>query len=41
MQLYVNGELVGGLDIVKELRETGELNNILKLENKKADLNER
>ncbi|XP_067908818.1 glutaredoxin 3 [Heterodontus francisci] len=25
-QLYVNGELVGGLDIVKELAETGELN---------------
>ncbi|XP_048407088.1 glutaredoxin 3 isoform X2 [Stegostoma tigrinum] len=24
-QLYVNGELVGGLDIVKELAETGEL----------------
>lgn len=26
-QLYVNGELVGGLDIVKELAETGELEN--------------
>jgi glutaredoxin-related protein len=24
-QLYVNGELVGGLDIVKELKESGEL----------------
>ncbi|KAM6909876.1 glutaredoxin 3 [Xenentodon cancila] len=27
-QLYVNGELVGGLDIVKELAESGELQNI-------------
>lgn len=26
-QLYVNGELVGGLDIVKELAESGELEN--------------
>ncbi|XP_053744195.1 glutaredoxin 3 [Synchiropus splendidus] len=26
-QLYVNGELVGGLDIVKELAESGELQN--------------
>jgi glutaredoxin-related protein len=24
-QLYVRGELIGGLDIVKELRENGEL----------------
>ncbi|XP_064602260.1 glutaredoxin-3-like [Liolophura sinensis] len=28
-QLYVNGELIGGLDIVKELAESGELKNIL------------
>ncbi|XP_063963368.1 glutaredoxin-3-like [Lytechinus pictus] len=28
-QLYVNGELIGGLDIVKELQESGELVNIL------------
>ncbi|XP_061574509.1 glutaredoxin 3 [Cololabis saira] len=27
-QLYVNGELVGGLDIMKELAESGELQNI-------------
>ncbi|XP_054061780.1 glutaredoxin-3 [Rissa tridactyla] len=32
-QLYVKGELVGGLDIVKELRESGELLPILKGEN--------
>jgi glutaredoxin-related protein len=24
-QLYVNGQLIGGLDIVKELEESGEL----------------
>jgi len=28
-QLYVNGELVGGLDIVKELQESGELGKLL------------
>ncbi|CAN0190094.1 unnamed protein product [Bubo scandiacus] len=32
-QLYVKGELVGGLDIVKELKESGELLPILKGEN--------
>uniref|UniRef100_A0A9L0JL67 Glutaredoxin 3 n=1 Tax=Equus asinus TaxID=9793 RepID=A0A9L0JL67_EQUAS len=32
-QLYVKGELVGGLDIVKELKENGELMPILKGEN--------
>ncbi|XP_030058830.1 glutaredoxin-3 [Microcaecilia unicolor] len=32
-QLYVKGELVGGLDIVKELKESGELSNALKGEN--------
>ncbi|XP_063163422.1 glutaredoxin-3 isoform X1 [Candoia aspera] len=32
-QLYVKGELVGGLDIVKELNESGELSSILKGEN--------
>ncbi|XP_029465855.1 glutaredoxin-3 isoform X1 [Rhinatrema bivittatum] len=32
-QLYVKGELVGGLDIVKELKECGELSNVLKGEN--------
>ncbi|XP_074856547.1 glutaredoxin-3 isoform X2 [Carettochelys insculpta] len=32
-QLYVKGELVGGLDIVKELKESGELLSILKGEN--------
>ncbi|CAI9607534.1 unnamed protein product [Staurois parvus] len=29
-QLYVKGELVGGLDIVKELKESGELDSVLK-----------
>ncbi|XP_008279328.1 glutaredoxin 3 [Stegastes partitus] len=29
-QLYVKGELVGGLDIVKELKESGELVSVLK-----------
>ena len=29
-QLYVKGELVGGLDICKELQESGELVDILK-----------
>ncbi|XP_035675031.1 glutaredoxin-3-like [Branchiostoma floridae] len=28
-QLYVKGELIGGLDIVKELKESGELESIL------------
>ncbi|XP_038267076.1 glutaredoxin-3 isoform X1 [Dermochelys coriacea] len=32
-QLYVKGELVGGLDIVKELKENGELLSILKGDN--------
>ncbi|XP_014800705.1 PREDICTED: glutaredoxin-3 [Calidris pugnax] len=32
-QLYVKGELVGGLDIVKELRDSGELLPVLKGEN--------
>nr|XP_033798295.1 glutaredoxin-3 [Geotrypetes seraphini] len=32
-QLYVKGELVGGLDIVKELKESDELSNVLKGEN--------
>ncbi|XP_009891046.1 PREDICTED: glutaredoxin-3 [Charadrius vociferus] len=32
-QLYVKGELVGGLDIIKELKESGELLPILKGEN--------
>ncbi len=29
-QLYVDGELVGGLDIVKELKQSGELSQTLK-----------
>lgn len=41
MQLYIDGELIGGLDIVKELKESGELNNLLKLENNKTNLNDR
>lgn len=28
-QLYVNGELIGGLDIVKEMNESGELESML------------
>ena len=28
-QLYVNGELLGGLDIVKEMQASGELKNAL------------
>ena len=28
-QLYVDGELVGGLDIVKEMQESGELAELL------------
>lgn len=28
-QLYVKGELIGGLDIIKELQATGELNATL------------
>ncbi|XP_060698402.1 glutaredoxin 3 [Hemiscyllium ocellatum] len=32
-QLYVNGELIGGLDIVKELEKSGELLSALKGEN--------
>ena len=29
-QLYVDGELVGGLDIVQEMVDDGELENLLK-----------
>jgi glutaredoxin-related protein len=29
-QVYVDGELVGGLDIVKELRDSGELETTLR-----------
>uniref|UniRef100_A0A8C1PJB6 Glutaredoxin 3 n=1 Tax=Cyprinus carpio TaxID=7962 RepID=A0A8C1PJB6_CYPCA len=32
-QLYVKGDLIGGLDIVKELKENGELISVLKGEN--------
>lgn len=38
LQLYVNGELIGGLDIVKELKDNGELHDLLKLE---KNLNDR
>lgn len=30
-QLYVKGELIGGLDIVKELAESGELSEVIKV----------
>lgn len=29
-QVYVKGSLIGGLDIIKELKESGELNSALK-----------
>ncbi|XP_074640333.1 glutaredoxin 3-like [Tubulanus polymorphus] len=32
-QLYVNGELIGGLDIIKELKSSGELKSTLEGEN--------
>nr|XP_055032624.1 glutaredoxin 3 [Misgurnus anguillicaudatus] len=32
-QLYVKGDLIGGLDIIKELKENGELVSVLKGEN--------
>ena len=32
-QLYVNGELVGGLDIVKEMKESGDLATTLNPKN--------
>jgi hypothetical protein len=37
-QLYINGELIGGLDIVKEMDESGELEKLLP---KKATLETR
>jgi monothiol glutaredoxin len=36
-QLFVNGELVGGADIVAELYETGELAEVLGVEDAEAD----
>ena len=30
-QLYIGGEFIGGCDVVRELYESGELNNILKV----------
>lgn len=36
-QLYVNGELIGGCDIMTELHETGELQEIVN-QAKKADV---
>jgi monothiol glutaredoxin len=35
-QLYVNGELVGGADIVEEMHESGELAELLGLEQPKV-----
>ncbi len=29
-QLYINGEFIGGCDIVKEMHKSGELGNLLK-----------
>ncbi|QSP96279.1 Grx4 family monothiol glutaredoxin [Marinobacter salinisoli] len=36
-QLYVNGELVGGCDIVLEMSESGELANMVKAAAKQAE----
>src|SRR5881392_3137472 len=35
-QLYVNGELVGGADIVEEMLDTGELSELLGVEQPEA-----
>src|SRR3954451_7091986 len=35
-QLYVNGELVGGCDIVEEMAESGELADLLEVEQPEA-----
>ena len=40
-QLYVNGKFIGGLDIVKEMEEEGELKNIIPQESIIQDLNSR
>jgi monothiol glutaredoxin len=39
-QLYVNGELVGGADIVEEMFESGELATLLGVEQPEARLSE-
>lgn len=39
-QLYINGKLIGGIDILKELSESGELDNMLP-QTKKPDLTKR
>ena len=36
-QLYINGELVGGCDIVLELAESGELEKMVKAAAKQAE----
>jgi Grx4 family monothiol glutaredoxin len=40
-QLYIQGKLIGGLDIVKELQEEGELSKLIPKEEVKDDLNTR
>jgi Grx4 family monothiol glutaredoxin len=40
-QLYIDGKLVGGLDIVKELAEQGELKGMVPEQKKEAPLNDR
>lgn len=45
-QLYVDGNLIGGLDIVKEMKESGELEELVKSKsgpssNGTSSLNER
>ena len=36
-QLYINGELVGGCDIILELSESGELETMVKAASKQAE----
>uniref|UniRef100_H2ZDB8 Thioredoxin domain-containing protein n=1 Tax=Ciona savignyi TaxID=51511 RepID=H2ZDB8_CIOSA len=40
-QLYVNGELIGGLDIVKEMAQEGELGSVLPVQETKQSLKDR
>lgn len=40
-QMYVNGALIGGLDVIKEMREEGELQKLVPEESKKENLTAR
>lgn len=37
-QFYVNGELIGGLDVIKEMKEEGELQKLIPKESKKENI---